>query len=87
MLKVMAAAAKLGLSITVSQVGGKQQKSGLPVPVSGEEWLSTMSPEEDALLNQLRALLLDARDAPPRMFKHPCLGHTTHQTNHEIHHQ
>lgn len=64
-LQVMAAAAKLGLSITVSQVGGKQQKSGLPVPVSGEEWLSTMSPEEDALLNQLRALLLDARDAPP----------------------
>jgi hypothetical protein len=83
MLKVMAAAAKLGLSIAVSQVGGKQQKS---VPVSGEEWLSTLSPEEDALLNQLRALLLEARDAPPRMFKHPCLGHTTHQTNHEIHH-
>jgi hypothetical protein len=86
MWKVMAAAAKLGLSIAVSQVGGKQQKSGLPVPVSGEEWLSTMSPEEDALLNQLRALLLEARDAPTRMFKHPCLGHTTHQTNHEIHH-
>lgn len=61
-LQVMAAAAKLGQTLTVSPVGGKLR------PASGDgvasEWLSAAT-DDEAMLHQLRAALLQAREATP----------------------
>eukprot|EP00249_Psilotum_nudum_P015702 c25477_g1_i1 orf=509-2443(-) len=67
-IQVMQAAAKLGLSITVTQVGGSKQDTRGPsmpsIDITSHEWLTTFSPDEDALLHQLRAALVQGRDAP-----------------------
>lgn len=64
-LQVMAAAAKLGQTLTVSPVGGKLR------PASGDgvasEWLSAAT-DDEAMLHQLRAALLQAREATPGEF-------------------
>eukprot|EP00250_Pteridium_aquilinum_P017111 c23458_g1_i3 orf=864-2675(+) len=68
-LQVMQAAAKLGISINVSPIGGGKSdtagtsQSGVETPA--QDWVATFSPDEDALLHQLRVYLLQARDAPP----------------------
>ncbi|RRT58717.1 hypothetical protein B296_00028139 [Ensete ventricosum] len=64
--QVMQAAAKVGTSITVSQVGSESPSTSPPFmlsPVGGaREWLPTVTVDEDGLLHQLRAFLLQARD-------------------------
>lgn len=65
----MAAAGKLNapLPCSVSPVGGKRIGGGL-VPLSTDgvasEWLPVTS-DEEAMLHQFRAMLVQARDAPP----------------------
>ncbi|KAL2653617.1 hypothetical protein R1flu_021745 [Riccia fluitans] len=66
-LQAMAAAAQLGLTINVAQVGGtKQDPASVPFSPDGpqQEWLTTMVPDEDSQMHQLRAHLLQARDGP-----------------------
>lgn len=67
----MGAAAKLGLAISVSQIGGSKQ-DGAMAPNSSDgsqqEWLTTMTPDEDAFLHQLRSALLQCRDGPIREY-------------------
>jgi hypothetical protein len=67
-VQVMQAAAKLGLSISVGRIGGASSDSvGLsqvtdPPP---QDWGGTFPPDEDAQLHQLRAYLVQIRDASP----------------------
>ncbi|KAL9243530.1 hypothetical protein vseg_017405 [Gypsophila vaccaria] len=64
--KVMNVAAKLGVSVTVSPIGSDSSSGGAPTvsPVdSSKEWQPTFTPDEDALLNQLRASLVQSLDA------------------------
>ncbi|WOL06886.1 transmembrane protein 209 [Canna indica] len=65
-LQVMQTAASVGISITVSQVGSDSPSTTMPAnlsPISGsKEWLPTITMDEDGLLHQLRASLLQARD-------------------------
>lgn len=66
----MTAAGKLNapLPCSVSPVGGKRISSGGLVPLSTDgvasEWLPVTS-DEEAMLHQFRAMLVQARDAPP----------------------
>ncbi|WCJ41079.1 Transmembrane protein 209 [Euphorbia peplus] len=65
-IQVMQAAAKLGVSITISQVGSDSQTSGAPATVSSidrKEWQPAFTLDEDGLLQQLRATLLQALDS------------------------
>ncbi|KAJ6895272.1 transmembrane protein 209 [Populus alba x Populus x berolinensis] len=64
-IQVMQAAAKLGISITISQVGSDTPSEN-PATVSStdrKEWQPTFSLDEDGLLSQFRATLLQALDA------------------------
>ncbi|KAJ6670458.1 hypothetical protein OIU85_014346 [Salix viminalis] len=64
-IQVMQAAAKLGISITISQVGSDTPSEN-PATVSStdrKEWQPTFSLDEDGLLSQLRATLLQGLDA------------------------
>lgn len=64
--KVMQAAAKLGISITVSSVGSDSSDAGAPSMSPADrtkEWQPAFSPDEDGLLHQLRAYLVQAIDA------------------------
>ncbi|KAL3685531.1 hypothetical protein R1sor_003553 [Riccia sorocarpa] len=66
-LQAMGAAAQLGLTINVAQVGGtKLDPASVPASPDGpqQEWLTTIFPDEDSQLHQLRAHLLQARDGP-----------------------
>ncbi|KAG6762045.1 transmembrane protein 209 [Populus alba x Populus x berolinensis] len=63
-IQVMQAAAKLGISITISQVGSDTPSEN-PATVSStdrKEWQPTFSLDEDGLLSQFRATLLQALD-------------------------
>lgn len=64
--QVMQAAAKLGISITISQVGSDLPTTGTPATVSPidrtKEWQPTFTLDEDGLLHQLRATLVQALD-------------------------
>ena len=66
--QVTQAAAKLGLSINVSRIGGTTSdnvgSSQTTDPLT-REWACTFSPDEDALLHQLRAYVVQIRDASP----------------------
>lgn len=68
-IQVMQAAAKLGISITITQVGSNVPDSGVPSAASSDnaanEWQTTFTLDEDGVLHQLRATLIQARDAPP----------------------
>ncbi|XP_010689580.2 uncharacterized protein LOC104903264 [Beta vulgaris subsp. vulgaris] len=62
--KVMQAAAKLGISIAVTSIGSDSSDAGAPSmsPVDrAKDWQP--SPDEDAVLHQLRAYLVQALDA------------------------
>lgn len=61
-LKVMAAVGKLGQTVSVSPVGGALKSASADGVAS--EWHPAAS-DEEAMLHQLRAALLQARDAPP----------------------
>lgn len=58
----MAAVGKLGQSVTLSPVGGALSSTSADGVSS--EWNPAAS-DEESLLHQLRAALLQARDAPP----------------------
>lgn len=68
-IQVMQTAAKLGVSINVSPVGGSKSDMAdplqSPVDATSQEWLTSFTPDEDAVLHQLRAFLVQARDAQP----------------------
>ncbi|KAJ6827696.1 uncharacterized protein M6B38_366445 [Iris pallida] len=65
-IQVMQAAAAVGISITVSPVGSEPVSTTLPVnvsPINGtKEWQPAVTVDEDGLLYQLRATLVQARD-------------------------
>ncbi|GMH10944.1 hypothetical protein Nepgr_012785 [Nepenthes gracilis] len=65
-IQIMQAASKLGISITVSQVGNDLPTSGTPAIVSPldhtKEWQPTFASDELGLLHQLRAFLVQALD-------------------------
>ncbi|KAK9706457.1 hypothetical protein RND81_07G126100 [Saponaria officinalis] len=64
--KVMNAAAKLGVSVTVSPVGSDSTSGAAPTVSSVDctkEWQPTFTPDEDSLLNQLRASVVQSLDA------------------------
>ncbi|XP_059314666.1 uncharacterized protein LOC132065342 [Lycium ferocissimum] len=63
--KVMQAAGKLGITITVSQVGNETPDTGTAaIATTGRtnEWKPTFSVDEDGLLHQLRVTLVNALD-------------------------
>lgn len=66
-IQVMQAAAKLGISITISQVGSDLPTTGTPATVSPidrtKEWQPAFTLDEDGILHQLRATLVQAIDA------------------------
>ncbi|CAK7327431.1 unnamed protein product [Dovyalis caffra] len=64
-IKVMQAAAKLGISITISQVGSDtpSENHATMSSVDRKEWQPAFSLDEDGLLSQLRATLQQALDA------------------------
>ena len=66
----MNAASKLGISITISPVGSDLQTSGSPASVSPidriKEWQPAFTLDEDGLLYQLRASLVQSLDASTR---------------------
>ncbi|XP_009617750.1 uncharacterized protein LOC107796269 [Nicotiana tabacum] len=64
--KVMQAAAKLGITITISQVGNEAPDTGTAAISATErtnEWKPSFSVDEDGLLHQLRATLVQALDS------------------------
>ncbi|KAL6967303.1 hypothetical protein U1Q18_033107 [Sarracenia purpurea var. burkii] len=65
--QVMQAASRLGITITISQVGSGLQTIGTPATVSPverpNEWQPAFTLDEDSLLHQLRATLVQAVDA------------------------
>lgn len=67
----MQAAAKIGISINISKVGSDSLKSGASAslsPVDGaKEWNPSFMLDEDGLLYQLRAALVQARDGSAHM--------------------
>ncbi|XP_031256472.1 transmembrane protein 209-like [Pistacia vera] len=66
-IQVMNAAAKLGISITINPVGSDLPTSGSPATVSPidrtKEWQPAFTLDEDNLLHQLRASLVQTLDA------------------------
>lgn len=70
----MQAAAKLGISITISQVGSDMLSTGtpsaLPTINKNQEWQPAMSLNEDGLLHQLHSTLVQAIDSSKCMLLH-----------------
>ncbi|KAK2968972.1 hypothetical protein RJ640_012426 [Escallonia rubra] len=66
-LKVMQAAAKLSISITINQVGSDSSSTGTTAAVSAIErtndWQSTSTIDEEGLLHQLRTTLVQSLEA------------------------
>ncbi|KAF6134668.1 hypothetical protein GIB67_002069 [Kingdonia uniflora] len=66
-IQVMQAAVRLGISITVSQVGSDSSSTVSPAAVSPldgtKEWQQSFIMDEDGVLHQLRATLAQALDA------------------------
>ncbi|KAK9124313.1 hypothetical protein Sjap_013915 [Stephania japonica] len=66
-LQVMQSAYKLGISVTVNQVGSNLLTAPVPAAISSidvtKEWQPSFIQDEDGLLHQLRATLLQALDA------------------------
>ncbi|CAI0542365.1 unnamed protein product [Linum tenue] len=70
-VQVMQTAAKLGFSVTVSQVGNDSVSVETPATLSSidrKEWQPAFTLDEDGLLHQLRASLLHAIDASTPKF-------------------
>lgn len=78
-IQVMQAAAKLNISVTISQVGSDVPSSGTTTAASPmnrtNDWQPAASVDEEGLLHQLRAALVQALDASMRKYPHiflPC---------------
>lgn len=63
----MQAAAKLGVSITISQVGNDMPSTGTPATLSAidktQDWQPALTLNEDGLLHQLHSTLVQAIEA------------------------
>lgn len=63
-IQVMQAAARLGISITISQIGSDSPTTGIPATMSqidrSKDWQPAFTLDEDEILHQLRATLLQA---------------------------
>lgn len=70
----MQTAAKLGISITISQVGNNMPSSGTPATLPAidntKDWQPTMTLNEDGLLHQLRSTLVQAIEGSTCMLLH-----------------
>ncbi|TKY67252.1 Transmembrane protein 209 [Spatholobus suberectus] len=66
-IQVMQAAAKLGISITISQVGNDMLSTGAPAALPSidktQDWQPALSLNEDGLLHQLHSTLVQAIDS------------------------
>ncbi|KAJ8751478.1 hypothetical protein K2173_016695 [Erythroxylum novogranatense] len=65
-IQVMQAAAKLGVSVTISQVGSDSSNSGTMASVASmdrKEWQPAFTLDEDGLLHQIRATLVHTIEA------------------------
>ncbi|KAM7275699.1 hypothetical protein ACFE04_017565 [Oxalis oulophora] len=66
-IQVMHAAAKLGISITINQVGSEITTSGISAPLSSasgtQEWQPAFTLDEDSVLHQIRATLVQSLDS------------------------
>ncbi|XWS52697.1 hypothetical protein CRYUN_Cryun11dG0093000 [Craigia yunnanensis] len=66
-IQVMQAAAKLNISVTISQVGSDLPTNGSPAtlspPNSMKEWQPAFTLEEEGIIHQLRATLVQALEA------------------------
>lgn len=81
-IQVMQAAAKLGISITISQVGSDLPASGTATlsPIDrSKEWQPTVTLDEDGLLHQLRATLIQALDASTSKLPQASIQQSTQQ--------
>jgi len=70
----MQAAAKLGISITISQVGNDMLSTPATLPTidKSQDWQSALSLNEDGLLHQLYSTLVLAIDSSKCMLLHIC---------------
>jgi len=70
----MQAAAKLGISITISQVGNDMLSTPATLPTidKSQDWQSALSLNEDGLLHQLHSTLVLAIDSSKCMLLHIC---------------
>lgn len=73
----MQAAAKLGISITISQVGNDVLSTGTPTTLptidKTQDWQPALTLNEDGLLHQLHSTLVQAIEASKCTFLH--IGH------------
>ncbi|KAI4334430.1 hypothetical protein L6164_019125 [Bauhinia variegata] len=73
-IEVMQAAAKLGVSITISEVGSDMPSTGTPATVPAidntKEWQPALTLNEDGLLHQLRATLVQAIEVSSSKLQH-----------------
>ncbi|KAF7823428.1 transmembrane protein 209 [Senna tora] len=71
-IQVMEAAAKLGISITINQVGSDMPSPGTPATLPAidktKEWQPTLTVNEDGLLHQLRSTLVQAIEGSTSKF-------------------
>ncbi|KAL8146271.1 hypothetical protein AgCh_004136 [Apium graveolens] len=76
-IKVMQSAAKLNISVTISQVGTDLPSSGTTTAASSmkrtNEWQPAASVDEEGLLHQLRAALVQALDASMQLAEGTCV--------------
>lgn len=72
----MQSAAKLGISITISKVGSDSPNGGTPATVSSidrKDWQPAFTLDNDGLLHQLRATLVQTLEASMReLFCYMC---------------
>lgn len=68
----MTVAAKLNISVTINQVGNDPSTNGNPavlsLPDRSKEWQPSFTLEEEGLLHQLRATLVQTLEASMRKF-------------------
>ncbi|CAL0329094.1 unnamed protein product [Lupinus luteus] len=83
-IQVMQAAAKLGVSITISQLGNDTPPTGTPdtLPAIGktQEWQPTLNLNEDGLLRQLHSTLVQAIEAAKSRLLVPNMQQSPQQT-------
>ncbi|KAK7404686.1 hypothetical protein VNO78_05642 [Psophocarpus tetragonolobus] len=83
-IQVMQTAAKLGISITISQVGNDMLSTGTPAALptidKNQDWQPALSLNEDGLLHQLHSTLVQAIDSSKCMLFHITMQQSPQQT-------
>lgn len=84
-IQVMQAAAKLGISITISQVGSDIMSNGAPATLptidKTQEWQPALSLNEDGFLHQLHSTLVQAIDSSKSRLLVPNMQLSPQQTS------